>query len=310
MRRGVIDIGTNSVKLLIADLRGDEISPHLETSRQTRLGRGLYSGGKLQAEPIQATVAAVNELLALAKANDCSDTRIIATSAVREASNSGELLDALGQPVSVLSGDDEARLVFAGVMGCPRLAKSAALVIDVGGGSTEFIVGDTGRMRFYTSIPLGSVRLMERHAVSDPPAGGELETVCKSIDQALSETSLPGLRGQLNAPGQAQQFAMIGSGGMAGILAKMELADDAYDRERMEAVELPLDRVTAWRERLWGLTLARRREIIGLPPKRADVALFGSLIYEQAMRQLGFAALRVSTRGIRFGVLRSKWGQS
>ena len=74
----------------------------------------------------------------------------------------------------------------------------------------------------------------------------------------------------------------------------------------MESVVLPLDRVTAWRERLWGLTLARRREITGLPPKRADVALFGSLIYEQAMRQLGFAALRVSTRGIRFGVLRSK----
>ena len=216
------------------------------------------------------------------------------------------MLDALGQAVDVLSGDNEARLVFAGVMGCPRLAKSPTLVIDIGGGSTEFIVGDAGGMRFHTSIPLGSVRLMERHAVSDPPAGGELETVCKSIDQALSETSLPGLRGQLNAPGQAQQFAMIGSGGMAGILAKMELANDAYDRERMEAVELPLDRVTAWRERLWGLTLARRREITGLPPKRADVALFGSLIYEQAMRQLGFSALRVSTRGIRFGVLRSK----
>ncbi|MBT4622645.1 MAG: hypothetical protein HOB97_01195, partial [Verrucomicrobia bacterium] len=95
MRRGVIDIGTNSVKLLIADLRGDEISPHLETSRQTRLGCGLYSGGKLQAEPIQATVAAVKELLALAKANDCSDTRIIATSAVRDSSNPAELLDAL-----------------------------------------------------------------------------------------------------------------------------------------------------------------------------------------------------------------------
>jgi exopolyphosphatase/guanosine-5'-triphosphate,3'-diphosphate pyrophosphatase len=306
MRRGVIDIGTNSVKLLIADLCDSDISPQLETSRQTRLGCGLYSGGKLQAESIQATVGAVTELLALAKRHECTDTRIIATSAVREASNSGELLDALGQPVSVLSGDDEARLAFEGVMSCPRLAKSAALVIDVGGGSTEFIVGDTGGMRFHKSLPLGSVRLMERHAVSDPPTGGELETVCKSIDQALSETSLPGLRGQLNAPGQAQQFAMIGSGGMAGILAKMELADDAYDRERMEAVELPLDRVTAWRERLCGLTLARRREITGLPPKRADVALFGSLIYEQAMRQLGFAALRVSTRGIRFGVLRSK----
>ena len=146
---------------------------------------------------------------------------------------------------------------------------------------------------------------MERHAVSDPPTSGELETVLKSIDQALSETSLPGLRGQLNELGQAQQFAMIGSGGMAGILAKMELADDDYDRERMEIVELALERVTAWRERLWGLPLAKRREITGLPKSRAADALFGSLIYEQAMRQLGFAALRVSTRGIRFGVLRS-----
>ena len=306
MRRGVIDIGTNSVKLRIADLRGDEISPHLETSRQTRLGRGLYSGGKLQAEPIQATVAAVNELLALAKANDCSDTRIIATSAVRDSSNSGELLDALGQPVSVLSGDDEARLAFEGVMSCPRLAKSAALVIDVGGGSTEFIVGDTGGMRFHKSLPLGSVRLLERHAISDPPTTGEQEIVHNTIGENLSETSLPGLREQLTVLGQASPLTMIGSGGMAGILAKMELtADDDYDRERMESVELPLARVSAWRERLWSLPLAKRREITGLPKSRADVALYGSLIYEQAMQQLGFAALRISTRGIRFGVLHS-----
>jgi len=305
MRRGVIDIGTNSVKLLIADLRGDDILPHLETSRQTRLGQGLYATGKLQAEPIRATVDAVNELLALAKRNDCADTRIIATSAVREASNSGELIAALGQTVTVLSGDDEARLVFVGVMSCPRLAKSPALVIDTGGGSTEFIVGDADGMRFHTSLPLGSVRLMERHAVSDPPTTGEQETVHNTIGENLSETALPGLREQLTALGQASPLTMIGSGGMAGILAKMELADDEYDREQMESVELPLARVTAWRERLWSLPLAKRREITGLPKSRADVALFGSLIYEQALRQLGFATLRITTRGIRFGVLRS-----
>jgi exopolyphosphatase/guanosine-5'-triphosphate,3'-diphosphate pyrophosphatase len=305
MRRGVIDIGTNSVKLLIADLRGDDILPHLETSRQTRLGQGLYATGKLQAEPIRATVDAVNELLALAKRNDCADTRIIATSAVREASNSGELIAALGQTVTVLSGDDEARLVFVGVMSCPRLAKSPALVIDTGGGSTEFIVGDADGMRFHTSLPLGSVRLMERHAVSDPPTTGEQETVHNTIGENLSETALPGLREQLTALGQASPLTMIGSGGMAGILAKMELADDEYDREQMESVELPLGRVTAWRERLWSLPLAKRREITGLPKSRADVALFGSLIYEQALRQLGFATLRITTRGIRFGVLRS-----
>ena len=305
MRRGVIDIGTNSVKLLVADVRDGEISPHLETSRQTRLGQGLYDGGKLQPDPIRATVAAVSELLDLAKRHDGIDTRIIATSAVREAANAGELLDALAQPASVLSGDDEARLAFDGVRSCPRLAKRPLLVVDVGGGSTEFIAGDASGMRFHKSLPLGSVRMMERHPVTDPPTTGEQEIVQNTIGENLGKSALPGLREQLNAIGQASPFALVGSGGMAGILAKMELADDGYDRDRMEAVELPLDRVTAWRKRLWELPLARRREITGLPKSRGDVALYGCLIYEQLMRQLGIATLQISTRGIRFGVLQT-----
>jgi exopolyphosphatase/guanosine-5'-triphosphate,3'-diphosphate pyrophosphatase len=303
MRRGVIDIGTNSVKLLIADLQDDEISPRLETSRQTRLGQGLYADGKLQAEPIRATVAAVNELLALAKQNDCGDTRIIATSAVREATNAGELLEALGQAVEVLSGDDEARLAFDGVLSCPRLAKRPALVVDVGGGSTEFIVGDAGGMRFHLSLPLGSVRLMERHPAGDPPTADECAAVREATDTQLRAREVPELRRQIAAFGQAASVQLVAAGGVASILAMMELGIDGHDRERMEAVGLSVERVAAWRGRLWGLRLARRREITGLPANRADVALFGSLIVEQSMRQLGFDALRVSTRGIRFGVL-------
>ena len=305
MRRGVIDIGTNSVKLLVADVRDADIMPVRETSRQTRLGQGLYDGGKLQPEPIQATVVAVIELLDLAKGDDCGDIRIIATSAVREAANASELLDTLGQSAVVLSGDDEARLAFEGVLSCPRLANRPALVVDVGGGSTEFIVGDADGMRHHASIPLGSVRLMEGYPVSDPPAIGEMKTILHSINGNFSEPMLPGLRAHLNVLGGLPTFVMIGSGGMAGIFAKMELAADDYDRDRMETVELPLSSVTVWRERLWGMPLARRREITGLPCNRADVALYGSLIYEQLMRQFGIATLRVSTRGIRFGVLRS-----
>ncbi len=304
MRRGVIDIGTNSVKLLIADICSGDISPHLETSRQTRLGQGLYDGGELQPGPVRVTVSAVYELLSLAKRDGCCDTRIIATSAVREAVNSGDLIGALCQTVEVLSGDDEARLAFDGVMSCSSLTGTPALVLDVGGGSTEFIVGDLGGMRFHTSLPLGSVRLMERHPVSDPPTTGELESVRASIAGSLGEASLSCLCRHLRALGR-KSVKMVASGGMAGILAKMELCNDDYDRGRMEAVKLPLSRVTGWRERLWELSLATRREITGLPPNRADVALYGSLIYEQIMRQLGFVALRISTRGIRFGVLRS-----
>ena len=303
MRRGVIDIGTNSVKLLIADLHGGNISPHLETSRQTRLGRGLYADGKLQAEPIEATVAAVNELLALARRNDCGDIRIIATSAVREAANSGELLESLGQAVQILSGDDEARLAFAGAVSYPRLVKQPVVVLDTGGGSTEVIVGDAGGMRFHLSLPLGSVRLMERHAVSDPPSADELAAVRESIDTQLRARGVPELRRQIAALGQAAPVQLVATGGVASILAMMELGIDDHDRERMEAVGLSVERVAAWRGRLWGLHLARRREITGLPANRADVALFGSLLVEQSMRQLGFDALRVSTRGVRFGVL-------
>ena len=303
MRRGVIDIVTNSVKLLISDLRGAIIEPLLETSRQTRLGQGLYADGKLQAEPIRATVAAVNELLALAKQNDCGDTRIIATSAVREATNAGELLEALGQGVEVLSGDDEARLAFDGVLSCPRLAKRPALVVDVGGGSTEFIVGDAGGMRFHLSLPLGSVRLMERHPAGDPPTADECAAVREATDTQLRAREVPELRRQIAAFGQAAPVQLVATGGVASILAMMELGIDDHDRERMEAVGLSVERVAAWRGRLWGLRLARRREITGLPANRADVALYGSLIVEQSMRQLGFDALRVSTRGIRFGVL-------
>ena len=304
MRRGVIDIGTNSVKLFVADVRDGEISPHLETSRQTRLGQGLYDANQLQPGPIRATIDAVRELLDLAKQHDCNDTRIIATSAVREAANAGELLDALAQPTSVLSGDDEARLAFDGVHSCPRLANRPALVVDVGGGSTEFIAGDASGMRHHKSLPLGSVRLMECHTVSDPPTTGERLAVRDSIETCLAGAALLELRGHLGALGPPP-VTLIGTGGMASLFAKMELADDGYDRNRMEAVKLPLAQVTALRERLWNLPLAKRRTIIGLPSNRADVALFGSLIYEQLMRELGFAALRISTRGLRFGALQS-----
>ena len=114
---------------------------------------------------------------------------------------------------------------------------------------------------------------------------------------------MPELRRQIAALGQAAPVQLVATGGVASILAMMELGIDDHDRVRMEEVELSLDRMEAWRERLWGLPLARRREITGLPANRADVAVFGSMIVEQSMRQLGFDALRVSTRGIRFGVL-------
>jgi len=297
MRRGVIDIGTNSVKLLVADCHGSAVQPVNETSRQTRLGRGLYESGQLQPEPIADTAEAVRDYLRLAKREGAVETGIIATSAMREADNARELIDALGQVVAVLSGDDEARLAYAGVTTNPRLAKRDLLVIDVGGGSTEFTRGSAGGVDRHMSIPLGSVRLLEGNPVGDPPAAGQLERARKTIDEQLRQ-SLPG--SDWNG---AVECELIGTGGVATIFAMMELGIDQFDRDRIEQAILPRQLATGWCERLWSLPLGQRREITGLPANRADVALFGSLIYERVMNHLGHGQLQASTRGIRFGAL-------
>ena len=142
---------------------------------------------------------------------------------------------------------------------------------------------------------------MESHPVSDPPTIDERESVRASIDSSLGDASLSDLCSYLSTLGQ-DPVTMVASGGMGCILAKMEMCNDDFDREEMEAVKLPLDSVTGWGKRLWGLPLGKRREITGLPTNRADIALYGSLIYEQIMRRFGFASMQVSTRGIRFGL--------
>ena len=298
MRRGVIDIGTNSVKLLVADCHGSAVQQIAETSRQTRLGRGLYDSGRLQPEPITDTAEAVHDYLHLAKREGAVETGIIATSAMREADNALELIDALGQAVIILSGDDEARLAYAGVTTDPRLAKRDLLVIDVGGGSTEFTRGNARGIERHESLPLGSVRLLEGNPIDDPPAAGQLKRARKTIDDQLLQ-SLPG--SDWNG---AVECELIGTGGVATIFAMMELGIGIFDRDRIEQITLTQQQATDWCERLWSLPLGQRREITGLPANRADVALFGSLIYERVMNHFDHKQLQASTRGIRFGALK------
>ena len=225
------------------------------------------------------------------------ETGIIATSAMREAENARELIDALGQTVAILSGDDEARLAYDGVTTNPRLAKRNLLVIDVGGGSTEFTWGNADGVERHMSTPLGSVRLLECNPVDDPPAAGQLERARKTIDEQLRQSLLGS---DWNG---AVECELIGTGGVATVFAMMELGIEQFDRDRIEQATLTRPQATGWCERLWSLPLGQRREITGLPANRADVALYGSLIYERIMVRLGHDQLQASTRGIRFGAL-------
>jgi exopolyphosphatase/guanosine-5'-triphosphate,3'-diphosphate pyrophosphatase len=305
VRRAVIDVGTNSVKLLVADVRGGVVTPVHEESSQTRLGRGLYQTQRLQPEPIARTAEAVRKFAALARERNAATLRVIATSAAREALNRNELVSAIaraaGLNVEIISGEQEADWAFRGVATDAALARRPLLLLDVGGGSTQLILGRNGVKHFVGSFPLGAVRLMEQFPPGDPPSTVQFKKCRDWLEQFLRGEIRPQLEPALKQ--ESGPLCLVGTGGTATILARMELKLDRYDRERIERTVLRLSRVSAWRRQLWKLPLEKRREIPGLPKNRADVILTGVLIYETMMREFGFEQLRVSTRGLRFAVV-------
>src|SRR5262245_15518957 len=243
VRRAVIDVGTNSIKLLVADVAGHEVRPIIEESKQTRLGRGFYETHRLRPEAIAQNAKAVGKFADQARKQRAVTSRIIATSAARDAVNPEELISALeqasGLKVEIISGEQEADWAFQGATTDPALAKEPLLLLDVGGGSTEFILGRGERKHFRQSFPLGTVRLMEKIPPSDPPKPQEL-TVCREWLQEFLRSEVqpklgPAMRRELKAKQADGSIALVGTGGTATILARMEGEFDAYERERIEA---------------------------------------------------------------------------
>lgn len=305
VRRAVIDVGTNSVKLLVADVEGTEVRPVWEESRQTRLGQGLYKTQRLQPEPIAKTAAAAAEFAARAGEYEAASIQVIATSAAREAHNSEELTAAIkrscGLRVDIISGEQEADWVFQGVTTAPALAGVPLMLLEVGGGSTQFIVGQGAHQHFRQSFPLGTVRLLERFAPGDPPTAQELAGCRRWLADFLEKEVRPSLAPALQR--EAVPLRLVGTGGTASLLACLEAELRTFDRERLEATRLSAERLTWHTERLWGLPLEQRRGIPGLPKNRADVILMGAAIYEAVMGRFHFDELRVSTRGLRFAAV-------
>ncbi len=316
VRRAVIDVGTNSVKLLVADVAGHEVCPVCEQSQQTRLGHGFYESRRLQAGAIAATATAIAAFAATAREAQAVSIRVLATSAAREAVNREDLTAAIeraaGLKVEVISGDQEAELGFRGVTTDAQLAQAPLLLMDVGGGSAQFTFGQGGAVRFRHSFPLGSVRLLETLACSNPPTPAELAACREWLKRFLQTEVRPRLRQEkgvdqsllTSAPtGGGGTTQLVGVGGAATILACMEAKLDAFDRARIEATRLSEARVAWHLERLWSLPLAERKQTIGLPRNRADVILMGVAIYQAVLEEFGFRELRVSTRGLRFAAL-------
>jgi Exopolyphosphatase len=310
-RRAVIDVGTNSVKLLVADVDGHDVHPLIEESKQTRLGKGFYEPHRLLPEPIDATAQAVAKFATTAREQDASSIRVVATSAARDAVNPEDLIRAIreasGLKVEIISGEQEAEWAFQGVTTDPRLATAPILLLDAGGGSTEFILGQGEQKHFRASFPLGTVRLMETLPHGDPPKRAELAKCRKWLgefmDREIKPTLDPALKREKRDSGSGGKVMMVGTGGTVSILSRMEQKLDSYDREKIEGAVISLNRLVEHVELLWSLPLEQRKEIPGLPKRRADVILTGVLIYEAIMKSFGFTELHVSTRGLRFAAV-------
>lgn len=307
VRRAVIDVGTNSVKLLVADVTGNEVWPVHEESWQTRLGKGFYATHRLQPEPVARTAEAVQKFARIARENSAGSIRVIATSAARDAVNATDLTVAIehasGLKTEIITGDREAEWAFQGVATDPELAKHPLLLLDVGGGSTEFILGHGTEKSFAHSFPLGTVRLLEKFPHSDPPTRSEFMQ-CRDWVKNLFQTEIrPLLEPVLMHERKSGAIWLVGTGGTTSILARVENKLDRYDRDKIESTVLTLEKISAHRKNFWSLPLAERKEISGLPKLRADVILTGVLIYEAVMEEFSFNELRVSTRGLRFAAV-------
>jgi len=255
------------------------------------------------------TVEAVTEFAKKAGDLGAADVRLIATSAARDALNVSELAEAIrkncGLEMDILSGDKEADWVFRGVTTSPKLAHCPVLVLDVGGGSTEFIVGDHAVPQFRSSYGIGTVRLLEQLRPSDPPGLRGLIGCRVWLRDYLKAEVVPLLRPALNACQRPVQ--LVGTGGTATILARIQTGMADFDRDKIESTTLTLDCVRAHVESHWQMTLEERQKIPGMPPKRGDVILTGVAIYEAIMEQFGFNQLAVSTRGLRYWALLHSW---
>jgi exopolyphosphatase/guanosine-5'-triphosphate,3'-diphosphate pyrophosphatase len=294
-RIAAIDCGTNSIKLLI----GEAPQVLVRESRMVRLGQGVDTTGLLSEEALARTFGAIDEFAALIAAYDVTRVRFCATSATRDAGNAHVFTDGvrarLGVTPEVLSGDEEAALVFAGAVGhLPAPVDGPVLVVDIGGGSTELVLGTDGPDSA-VSMDIGSVRLHERHLHDDPPTPGQVAVCLADIDGHLDGCPVP----------LADARSVIGTSGTIKTLAAAMLALPVYDRDAIAGAELGTAETAAYVDRLVAMTVAERREIPSMHPGRADVIGAGALIWARVLARSGVTSYRVSEADILYGIATS-----
>ena len=291
-------MGTNSTRLLVADVDADSDPVELERrSTVTRLGRGVDTSGQLAPEAIDTVCETVGGYLEIARLLHAEPTVALATSAVRDADNGdafiAELRERFAIEARVIDGDTEARLTYAGAV-AGRDVDGPTLVVDIGGGSTELIVGEgTDRIDFHESLQIGVVRHSERFLTRDPADSVELEALARSVTSELVNA-----RGRYGGPTPTRTIAVAGT---PTSMAAIELGLDPYDTGAVEGHQLELAFLQHELGRLASLPVAERRLVTGLHPDRAPTIVAGVVILIGTMRAFGIETVEVSENDIMLG---------
>jgi exopolyphosphatase / guanosine-5'-triphosphate,3'-diphosphate pyrophosphatase len=300
VRVAVVDVGSNSTRLLIADVEpGGRIAELDRRSVVTRLGEGVDATGRLGEAAMQRVLDALAPFGEAMRGLRVERRAAVMTSAVRDAANGTEFAErvraAHGLEARTLSGDEEARLTYLGATAARDPGDpTERVVIDIGGGSTELVVGARGAMRFHVSTQNGVVRHTERHLHHDPPAAAELAALAADVRRSLAAQVPADVR---RGAGEAVAVA-----GTATSLAAIDLALEPYDAERVEGHRLAVARLLELRDRLAALPLAERRAVTGLHPDRAPTIVAGCVILLEALDAFGLERVEVSERDILWGV--------
>lgn len=300
MRLAAIDIGTNSTKMTVADAAEDgTLSVVSEDSDVTRLGEGVDASGRLGDVPMARTLDAVIRFADAARAQGAETVLGAGTSALRDAANGPDFIqsvkDRAGVDIQIITGDREAQFAYAAVRSDASLnipADASLLVFDIGGGSTELILGNSAGVGRFQSLDIGAVRLTERFLHTDPPTAHELQEAADYARAALETFPLP-----------AAPLFVAGIGGTALNVAAATQGQVRPDTNALHGAALSHAAVAAALSQFSALPLSERRILPGLEPKRADVIVAGALILDQLLTYFNADQFLLSVRGLRYGLL-------
>lgn len=295
MPSAAIDIGSQSLLLTVLDDGGRVLH---DESRVARLGAGLGDRGMFKPDRMEAARATLAEFAATARrlGVEPDQIRAAATSAARRAMNAetffARVRSETGIQVRIISGEEEARLTWLGAMHALRMPDGPSVVIDLGGGSTELVLGDTERIFSRVSLELGAVRLTEAYLGTGPADPRALARLREHLDEALRDQRL-----------SARPRTALGVGGTATTLAAMDAGLGAYDGAVVHGYTLTRLALRRWIDALLNATPDQRRQLVAIAPQRADYMLAGAAVLDRVLEMVGRQSMLVSARGLRFGLL-------